>query len=186
MDTRELNKTNRGRPDQNLPSTKDAGATIRTNQQGDDGRSGSGLCDQGDAGRDEEAVSKDNQSSTTETRRNKLKPIETKTFYDKEGIYYSSNNLWKVWKFIPNKRYGDTNLETAYIRVVRCHNLLHKLYQSSEATQDYEAMKSLKKQQAITIEVMRILKQEILIERGWDRFELQQQETERVWDQKIW
>jgi hypothetical protein len=49
-----------------------------------------------------------------------------------------------------------------------------------------EAMKSLKKQQAITIEVMRILQQEILLERGWDRHELQQQETNRLWDQKIW
>lgn len=187
MDSRRFNKNNTGRPNQNLSSIEDAGGAVcPSKEHGDVGGSSSGLCDQRDAGRDEEAVSQDCEGETTNTRRNKLKPIVTKTFYDQQGIYYSSNNLWKVWKFIPNKRYGDTKLETAYIRIVRCHNLLHKLYKTAEQAQDVEAMKSLKKQQAITIEVMRILQQEILLERGWDRHELQQQETNRLWDQKIW
>lgn len=187
MDSRKFNKDDTRRPDQDLSATEDVSRTICSSKgYGNDGGSGSGLCNQGDAGRDEEAVSQDTESDPTKTRRNKLKPIETKSFYDKDGIYYSANNLWKVWKFIPNKRYGDTRLETAYIRIVRINNLLHKLYKNAEVLQDVEALRSLKKQQAITIEVMRILQQEILIERGWDRKELQQQENERLWEQRIW
>lgn len=187
MDTNRDIRTNKSRPNQNLSIDKDAGGELHSNKRsGSTRRSGCRLCDKGDDGRDETPVPQDHSGETTDTRRTKLKPIETKSFYDKEGIYYSANNLWKVWKFIPNKRYGDTKLETAYIRVVRVHNLLHKLYKSAEAMQDVEALRSLKKQQAITIEVMRILQQEILIERGWDRKELQQQENERLWEQKIW
>ena len=187
MDSRKFNKDNTRRPDQDLSATEDVSRTICSSKgHGSDGGSGCGLCNQGDAGRDEKAVSQDTESDPTKSRRNKLKPIETKTFYDKYGIYYSSNNLWQVWKFIPNKRYGDTRLETAYIRIVRIQNLLHKLFESSMAMADAQAIELIRHQQAVSIEVLRILKQEILIERGWDRKELQQQETERIWDQKIW
>lgn len=187
LDTSRSNQENRTRPDQDLPSVEDVSGTICSNKgHGDDGRSSSGLCDSWYAGRDEETISKDQESREAKARRNQLKPIINKSFYDETGLYYCSNTFYRTWDFLKSAKRGETRLETAYLRVVATGNLLHSLFESAEKLRDPHSMTMVKHQKAAIVEILRILQQEILIERGTPKEEIAKQEAERLWEQKIW
>ena len=184
-DSNRTAQENRARPNQDISATEDVSRTICSNKgQGDDGRTSSRLCDHGDDGRDEEAISKDQESSPAKARRTKLKPIRVNSFYDTSGIYYSANQFWKVWKFIPHNR-PYTKLEVAYVRIQKLQALLHSLYESGVRRNDFDSVYGAKHQQAGIVEALRILQQEILLERGFDRERLITQENERIWEQDI-
>ena len=187
MDTNGTNQENKTRPDQDLPSVEDVSGTICSNKgRGDDGRSSSGLCDRWYVGRDEETISRDQESREAKARRNQLKPIKNKSFYDDIGLYYCSNTFYRTWDFLKSAKRGETRLETAYLRVAGVSNLLHSLFQTAEKLRDPHSMTMVKHQRAAIIEILRILQQEILIERGTPREEIAKQEAERLWEEKIW
>lgn len=187
MDTNRTFRTNKSRPNQNLSINKDAGGELRSNKRLTSiRRSGGRLCDKGDDGRDETPVSQDHSGETTETRRTKLKPIKNNSLHDLSGIYYSSNTLYIVKNFLPSEYWAETDLEITYLRVLQINKLIHTLYVKAERKNSMEDMMNLRAQQAIVIEVLRILKQQILIERGGDKNIIQQQEDERIWERKLW
>ena len=186
MDTNSTNKTNRRRSNQDVSTIEDVSSAICSDIEG---RLGEGqqlcrLCNSGDADGDETSVSKGGEDARSKTRRTKLNPIRVNSFYDTSGIYYSANQFWKVWKFIPHNR-PYTKLEVAYVRIQKIQALLHSLYESGVRRNDYDSVYGAKHQQAGIVEALRILQQEILLERGYDREKLITQENERIWEQDI-
>ena len=187
MDTNRINRTNKSRPNQNLSINQDAGGELRSNKRLISIRgSGGRLCDKGDDGRDETPVPKGGEDASPSPRRTKLKPIKNNSLHDLSGIYYSSNTLYIVKNFLPSEYWAETDLEITYLRVLQINKLIHTLYVKAERKNSMEDMMILRAQQAIVIEVLRILKQQILIERGGDKNKIQQQEDERIWERKLW
>ena len=187
MDTQRNTTGNRSRPNQDLPAAKDAGGTLLSNKRhASIRRSGCRLCDLGDDGRDETPVPKGGEDASPSPKRTKLKPIKNNSLHDLSGIYYSSNTLYIVKNFLPSEYWAETDLEITYLRVLQINKLIHTLYVKAERKNSMEDMMILRAQQAIVIEVLRILKQQILIERGGNKNIIQQQEDERIWERKLW
>ena len=187
MDSNRNTTGNKGRPNPHISITQDArGALLSSKRPTSIRGSGGRLCDKGYDGRDETPVPQDHSGDTTETRRTKLKPIKNNSLHDLSGIYYSSNTLYIVKNFLPSEYWAETDLEITYLRVLQINKLIHTLYVKAERKNNMEDMMILRAQQAIVIEVLRILKQQILIERGGDKNIIQQQEDERIWERKLW
>jgi len=187
MDSESTIKTNKRRPNKNLPSIEDTGGKLRSSKRPETSRgSGCRLCNSGDDGGDETPVPQGGEDARPKTRGTKLKPIKNNTLYDLSGVYYSSNTLYVVKNFLPSEYWAETDLEITYLRVLQINKLIHTLYVKAERKNSMEDMMNLRAQQAIVIEVLRILKQQILIERGGDKNNIQQQENERIWERKLW
>ncbi len=187
MDTNRTIRTNKSRPNQDISINQDARGALLSNKRHASIRgSGGRLCDKGDDGRDETPVPQDHSGETTESGRTKLKPIKNNSLHDLSGIYYSSNTLYIVKNFLPSEYWAETDLEITYLRVLQINKLIHTLYVKAERKNSMEDMMNLRAQQAIVIEVLRILKQQILIERGGNKNIIQQQEDERIWERKLW
>jgi len=122
------------------------------------------------------------ETDTGESRRDKLIPLTVKSHFDERGIHYSANTFWRVWNFIPHRR-PQTPLEVAFVRVQKVQALLHSLYENGVKRNDYDAVYSAKHQQAGIVEALRIIAQEIALERGADKSKMEEQEKTREWEE---
>jgi predicted HAD superfamily Cof-like phosphohydrolase len=106
--------------------------------------------------------------------------IKTTTLHDDYGVYPVNHMLFKREKIYETGKPVSV-LEITYERILKLHNLIDKLRNRAIRRNNNEAQIYLTYQRSALSETLRIVYQQILIERGIDPQAIQEKENERKW-----
>jgi len=112
----------------------------------------------------------------------KLRKIRTNTMHDAWGCYPVSHFLYRrELIFKDTKRQPVTRVEMAYDRVLSLHNMIDQIAKwNIKLSGEADALSALTYQRAVLTEALRIIYQEIQLERGYDFDKMQKEEKDRT------
>jgi len=102
------------------------------------------------------------------------------TLHDDYGVYPVNHMLFKREKIYETGKPVSV-LEITYERILKLHNLIDALRNAAIKKHNGEAQIYLTYQRSALSEALRILYQQILIDRGTDPQTIQKKENERKW-----
>ena len=107
--------------------------------------------------------------------------IKTNTLYDEHGLHPVDHNLYRRENVYLYRGCPSTLAEESYDRILTLHNLIDKLRNKAHKGRRYEQVINLTYQRAALSEALRILYQQILLDRGNDEKTIQEKENKREW-----
>ena len=107
--------------------------------------------------------------------------IKTNSLTDQYGLLPVNHDLYRREK-VYLSGVPETQLEVTYERILKLHNHLDKIRNTAIRQRRNDASIALTYQRSALTEVLRIIFQEILLDRGADEKTIQQKEDNRKWE----